>query len=170
MRPVPNLRTEAKHTPRSSKALFYTRTYLRQLWIILILLIAASMQAYPAEVYIWVDEHGKKHYSDQPPDEQQQPTLDVQTRAFELKNIDEGYPAGIVADPTRGERKAKQVQAQKAARANLQEQCAKAHADLAMLSGRVAFNDDAGNEVRVTEAQRRAMQEKLSAVITERCH
>jgi hypothetical protein len=144
------------------------RVTFRCLLIIPVFLLAA-VSANSAEVYTWVDEHGKKHYSDQPPDDQTQQQTEVETRAFELENIDEGYPAGIVADPHRKERKAKEESVQKAARTKLSEQCERARADLTMLSGRISFNDGAGNEVRVTEAERKQMQKNLDAVISKHC-
>ena len=127
------------------------------------------MQVNSAQVYTWVDEKGKKHYSDQPPGDQQQQVTDIQTRAFELENIDEGYPAGIVADPNRKARQKKQDAKHKQTRAKLEEQCQRARADLSMLSGRVSFDDGAGSEVYVTEQQRKEMQKSLDAVISEHC-
>lgn len=121
-----------------------------------------------AEVYVWVDENGKKHYSDQPPPDRQGGQTEVEIKEYEIENIDTGYPAGIVVDPTRKARKQKEIAQRKEAAARLQAQCQEAREDLSAISGRVVFHDN-GTVVSVTEAERRAMQQELEATISRHC-
>lgn len=132
--------------------------------LLVILLVAWASQA-TAEVYTWVDEDGKQHFSDKPPSEE----TEVREEEYELENIDAGYPPGIVVDPTRQEREQAE-RAQRAARANeLNEACRKARANLDTLSGRVIFMDEDGSEVFVSEREREAMERKYRTSIEEHC-
>jgi len=131
-----------------------------------LVMITLSMSA-TAEIYTWVDENGKKHFSDQPPADQNIST--EVTKEIKLLNIDAGYPAGIVVDPTRKGRKKEKALQKAAAAERMNETCARAKTDLEMLSGRVVFHDEGGNELRVSEADRVKMEKSLRAVIKERC-
>ncbi len=120
-----------------------------------------------AEIYTWVDENGKTHFSDQPPADR---NINTEVKKeIELHNIDAGYPAGIVVDPDR-KRHNKEIAVQKAAVAKrTNKACSKAKTDLRMLSGRVAFRDERGNEVRVSEKDRVKMEKSLREAIRKRC-
>lgn len=125
-----------------------------------------SVQA--TEVFVWIDAQGKKHFSDQPTDEALDSGVMV-SEEIRLQNVDQGYPAGILGDPDRGERQAKVVKEKARLAATQEERCAEARSALSDISGRVTFSDDDGNVVKVTEAERRKMASDLGATIQKHC-
>ena len=129
-------------------------------------LLMLSLSA-TAEVYTWIDENGERHFSDQPPADQNI-SAEV-TREIELQNIDAGYPAGIVVNPTRKRRKQEKAQQKAAAAEKMNIECARARADLATLSSPVIFRDETGQQVRVSEKDRAKMENSLRMLIKEHC-
>jgi len=51
--------------------------YITPIFLLISLVFIASSAA--AEIYVWEDEYGKKHYSDSPPPEQKVETLTIKT-------------------------------------------------------------------------------------------
>lgn len=144
------------------------------LLVLTCLLISSLAQS--AEVYVWTDENGKKHFGDRPPPKA---ASDVEKEQFELENVDKGYP---ITDPKLYEseaesylaRKQRERQEQAALRrqqrAAMKKPCREARQRLEMIQGRVNFHDDDGNPVYVTEQERRDEAEQLAADIRHYCH
>lgn len=141
----------------------------RGLLLLLALGTYVAMTAAGAEIYSWVDEEGKRHFSDTPPMETEKEGAEVSRQEIELHNIDFGYPPGIVVDPDREERQGRHRQRTSAEAQQLNEACRKARADLDLLSGRVVFTGKDGKEIRVTESQRQAIEKSLRAAIRKEC-
>lgn len=119
-----------------------------------------------AEVYTWVDENGKRHYSDQPPVEVER---EVERKDYEITNIDRGYPpaSAIPRDektPDPAEQARREADEERLAAA-----CAQARERLRMMRGPVRFWDEDGNQVHVTEREREAMARDLEKEIQQRC-
>lgn len=129
------------------------------------LLSMISLQA-TAEIYSWVDEDGNTHFSDEPP---RSDASQVREEKVELHNIDQGYPPGIVVDPERKSREREKAQQQAAVSAQKRDDCEEARRELGILSGRVIFRDENGNEVQVTEKERAAMAQKFRKQVEEYC-
>lgn len=119
-----------------------------------------------AEIYSWIDEDGNTHFSDEPP---RGDASQVREEEVELHNIDQGYPPGIVVDPERESRQREKARQQAAATAQKRNDCQKARRELGILSGRVIFKDESGNEVQVTEKERAAMAKEFRKQIGEYC-
>lgn len=127
-----------------------------------------------SQVYVWTDEHGKKHYSDTPPPED----IETSQETFNVQNIDDGYPH---TDPDSYKHiqeswaeKKKREQREKAEldrkrKAHMTGPCNKAKNRLSLLQGPVAFYDDDGKEIRVSEKQRKQEVAELTADIKKFC-
>ena len=140
------------------------------------ILIIGSSNA--AEVYSWVDENGKRHFGDRPPEnEEQQQT--VEKKRVEIQNIDKGYP---FTDPNLHESDGnqsyldkqrecrKRAKEQRLAREEAKkERCWKARQRLRKLDGPVIYVDEDGNEVYVSNAERHAEHKALKKAIEEQC-
>lgn len=134
-----------------------------------LILIAATAGA--EELYRWVDKDGKVHFGDRPP---------LQAKAEEIG--DELQPVNS-ADATRARKPARSgqrddLQQQYQNRKQRQQQqrqqqmaraCQKARRDLRILQGRVAFVDDSGREVKMTERDRQRMAAELQREIGRVC-
>ncbi|MBD3646772.1 MAG: DUF4124 domain-containing protein [Pseudomonadales bacterium] len=127
--------------------------------------ILVSMSAM-GQIYSWIDEDGNRHFSDEPPAEE---ARQVREENIELHNIDRGYPPGVVVDPEREVRKREKVQQQVADAQKKREVCAEAKRRLKILSGRVIFTDEQGNDIPVSEKERAEMARKFRAQVAEYC-
>ncbi len=140
-------------------------------------LITATLGSNPglaAEVYVWTDGDGKKHFTDKPPPG----TIKTEQKKFEIDNIDEGYPYTdpnqyqYLSETTAEKRQREKTEAAVADR-RLQETmvptCKKAKARLTALEGRVAFFDDDGNEIRISETEKQRQAAELREDISSFC-
>ncbi len=145
---------------------------MKKVSVLLVLLLSAPLFA--SQVYVWTDENGKKHFSDTPPAE----SVEVRQETFEVENVDTGYPH---TDPDSYKHiqeswaeKKKREKAEKAEFERRREEymkgpCTQARKDLSKLQGRVAFYDDDGNEIRVSETDRQKKVAELNADINKYC-
>ena len=62
----------------------YHRRFLT-LWLLPIVAVSATC---PAEVYKWVDENGKVHFSDKKPEDSQAETLDIRVNSYSFPKIE----------------------------------------------------------------------------------
>jgi hypothetical protein len=133
---------------------------------LLVLFSAIAVAQALAEVYEWVDDKGRKQFSDKPP-----PAAGTafERRLYDLENIDEGYPAPVVHNPQTPEQQALAAKQAEARRKALESACRKARQQLWVLRGPVIYRDADGNNVPVSEAQREAHAERLNAAIEKRC-
>ncbi|MBO6556390.1 MAG: DUF4124 domain-containing protein [Pseudomonadales bacterium] len=146
---------------------------MKKVFVSLVLLLSAPLFA--SQVYIWTDEHGKKHFSDTPPAE----SVEVRQETFELENVDAGYPHTDAdsykhiqeswADKKKRE-KAEKAELEKRRAEYMKGPCMQARKDLSKLQGRVAFYDDDGNEIRVSETDRQQKVAELNADINRYCN
>ena len=140
--------------------------------VLLVLLISAPLFA--SQVYVWTDENGKKHFSDTPPMEQSE----VKQETYEVQNVDEGYPHNDPdsyrhiqeswADKKKRE-KLEQAEYERRKQEYMRGPCQEAQQRLSLLQGPVAFFDDDGKEIRVSEAQRKQEVADLTADIRKYC-
>jgi Domain of unknown function (DUF4124) len=140
---------------------------LTTLFFLVSITLSLPLLSAAGEVYIWTDESGHKHFSDLPPaDGSVTPKI---KKEIELHNIDAGYPAGIVVDPTRQRRQGAAAVQNAAAAKRVDQECSRAKFDLRKLSGRVVFHDDQGNQIKVSERERIQMEKSLRADINTNC-
>ena len=147
-------------------------TMERALGVILLLL---SIQLLGSQVYVWTDENGKKHFSDTPPPE----NIEAKQETFEVQNVDDGYPHSDPdsykhieeswADKKKRE-KAEKAELDRRKKEYMRGPCQNAQKRLSLLQGRVAFFDDDGKEVRVSETQRKQEVAELTADIKKYCN
>lgn len=119
-----------------------------------------------AEVYTWVDEDGKRHYSDQPPADAGH---EVEQKDYEITNIDRGYPPASVIPRDEDEPGPEERERDAAHQKQLAAACAEARERLRTMRGPVRFWDEDGHPVHVTEREREAMARDLEKEIEERC-
>ncbi|MEX2963335.1 DUF4124 domain-containing protein [Microbulbifer sp. TYP-18] len=123
------------------------------------------------QLYRWVDSEGRVHFSDRPPK-----NADADNIAGQLRSIN-----SIDATDTRGtspSRRQAQLQQEYATRQQTQRQqerhrranaCRKARERLRILQGRVAFIDEKGREVVITERERQQQAQRLQGEIARVC-
>ncbi len=127
-----------------------------------------------AEVYQWVDENGKKHFSDTPPPDRAK-AKEI-SESLKPANIDESRTERqklqkLFAKPTEEEqhyKKQKQAADQKKQQKK-QEYCSYLKNRLSKISRRVVFVDKQGNDVKVSEAERKQRAKNLQKMIHQRC-
>ena len=127
-----------------------------------------------AEVYVWTDEKGKKHFSDKPPELMPGSELEIKRKAYELQNLDKGFPhtdpgAGLIDSATSKRERDEKREAAARQSAQTASLCSKARSSLKIISGPVILFDDKGHEVKMTEMQRRQTEQQLRAAIKKHC-
>jgi len=138
-----------------------------------LLLLALAVPA-GAEIYTWTDAAGRVHFGDKPKDKA------VQAQAVEVRDYKPGSDAGTRDIIERRERlmnadadKSRRVDGDAARQAALKardgKRCAEARDHLRKISGRVAFHDDDGRPVHVSEQARAARQRELDDWIRGHC-
>ena len=133
-----------------------------------LLLLASSPQA---EVYRWVDENGKTHYSDKKPKTKAE---DI-TEAVKKQNIDTSIEEQRkLQEIFRPENEAdreyyRQQQLKNQPTPEHRQHCNKQRRYLNKIDGRVQFVDEEGNVVPVTEKQRQQRVEELQRYLAEHC-
>ena len=133
-----------------------------------LLLFASSSHA---EVYRWVDENGKTHYSDK------KPKTDAEdiTQAVKKQNIDSSIEEQRkLQEIFRPENEAdreyyRQQQLKNQPTPEHIQHCNKQRRYLNKIDGRVQFVDEEGNVVPVTEKQRQQRVEELQRYLAEHC-
>lgn len=126
-----------------------------------------------AEMYKWVDDQGRVHFSDKKPAHAQAQDI---SESVKQQNIDYGSTK-VEQQLQRIERNqaAKQTeQQQRTAHQSNQDQerersCKEARKHLRVIKGRVIFLDDENREVKVTEAERAQKAAELEQQIQKYC-
>ena len=141
----------------------------------LLILLTLSIASFGAEVFVWTDDEGDKHYGDKPPEA---PDVPVTKERFDVHNVDSGYPytdpdlyknqTESWSDKKKSEREVEQ-QMEKQRQFAMAAPCEKARQRLAKMQGRVTFHDDAGNLIETTERERQQAVTDLRAEIERYC-
>jgi len=124
-----------------------------------------------AATYQWRDENGQLHFSDKPPANQQATDISEQLKNT---NIDEGYQK-VLPELERIQRRlsaeaaVQKDQSKDNSSSEIDQACQQARRELRVLQGRVAFFDESGNQVKVTESERQRMASELQSDIEEYC-
>lgn len=122
-----------------------------------------------AEVYRWVDDKGKVHYTDKKP----APNAENITKEVNKQNLDSSSKevervAQIIREEEEAKRALQEKQTQAYAQA-MQAPCAAAKERLKKMKGYVIFIDDAGKAVTVTEKERQEKVTELESFIHSNC-
>jgi hypothetical protein len=136
-----------------------------------ILISMISIQVSHAEIYRWVDENGKTHFSDKPPHKIKSEDI---SETLQQQNID--YSAGSTSNQVQQHirhQSAKQTEQQQIEQQRPKDNdaanCLRARQALHAIKGRVIFFDKDGQEIKTTEKNRAEKAAKLSAEINRRC-
>lgn len=138
-----------------------------------IVFIILSLGNAQAEMYRWVDDKGKVHFSDRKPEQHQAEEISDQVRQ---QNIDYsgGATKGQLQQYERNQ-KARETERQQLEQRSekwsgkREEQCREARRRLRILKGRVVFFDKDNNEVKVTEKERERRALALEQEIKKYC-
>ncbi len=124
-----------------------------------------------AEVYKWVDENGKTHFSDRKPE-----TDNASEVSDDLKNVNvtQSEPVQEFGEQHPETDAEKQVRRQKEreklrAAANREKQCSIARTRLKKISGPVYFQRPDGSTFEITEEERAKKEQQLSQAIKRFC-
>jgi len=136
-----------------------------------IFILLVAIQTAHAEIYRWVDENGKTHFSDKPSHKIQSEDI---SETLEQQNID--YSADSTSNQVQqhirhqSARQTEQQQIdQQQPKNNNEANCQRARKALRAINGRVIFLDKDGKEIKTTEQERAEKAAKLSAEISRRC-
>lgn len=141
------------------------------------LLLASLILSQPgfAEIYRWRDKDGKLHFSDQPPEQSTAEATEVSdtlqpinrdTSSEEHEKMKQVFPTESAAESRYRETQNNKLRAQQQAR---QQQCQQSRELLKTLQGPVAFIDDSGEEVVVSEEERQRRAKNLEQEINRLC-
>lgn len=140
--------------------------------IIYLLLFLVSSLALPlqAEIYKWTDEHGNVHFGDRPPGQGQAEDISSSLKQLNI-STDLSNPR-LIQQAEQSRRKANQSGNSDKQDKELnkhQSYCRSLELRLRKIQGRVKFFDDDGNEVRVSEAERKERVKNLKAQFQADC-
>ncbi|HEB26147.1 MAG TPA: DUF4124 domain-containing protein [Porticoccus sp.] len=136
----------------------------------LLLLIPTSF----AEIYRWVDNDGKLHFSDQPPEDStvseevssKMSPINRDSSAEEIEKLQQVFQGETPEEQAfHQQQKAQQQRREQSA----ERACQQAQYNLQVLRGRVYFEDPDGNEIIVTEEQREQRANQLAEKIRRHC-
>ncbi|SEA14410.1 DUF4124 domain-containing protein [Microbulbifer marinus] len=138
--------------------------------LLLSVLLLASATALAADLYRWVDEDGKVHFGDRPPMEAKAENIEGELRP--INSADAPPPQQTASRQQHNpEQEYEQRQRQRELRQQqrLTRACNAARRQLRLLQGRVAFVDDSGKEVKMSERERQQRAEQLQREIQRVC-
>lgn len=127
-----------------------------------------------AEIYRWVDSDGKLHFSDQPPEDSaaseevssKMSPINRDSGAEETKKLQQVFQGETPEEQAfHQQQKAQQQRRNQSA----ERVCQQAKYNLKILKGRVYFEDSDGNEIIVTEEQRKQRANQLAEEIRRHC-
>jgi hypothetical protein len=127
-----------------------------------------------SEIYRWVDNQGKVHFSDKKPPSTEA-AEDISGQLQPLNSDSSASETAKLQQVFQGETPEEQAyrqqqQAQQQQQEDLREQgCQKARQQLSILRGRVAFIDPDGKEVVITEEERARRADELDRQIRQHC-
>ncbi|WP_346838069.1 DUF4124 domain-containing protein [Microbulbifer sp. SAOS-129_SWC] len=134
-----------------------------------LLLAVAMTAAADGGLYRWVDADGQVHYSDQPP-----PQGKAENVAGALRPINSADATQVQRthhsqqDSVQQQYEARKQQQARQHQRQMASACRRARRDLHLLQGRVAFIDESGKEVKITERERQqraaALQQQIARV------
>ncbi|WGL15576.1 DUF4124 domain-containing protein [Microbulbifer bruguierae] len=142
---------------------------MRRIW--LLAAFSLALEAGAGELYRWVDEDGRVHFSDRPPVEAKAESLDGQ-----LKPINSADATRKIDFPDSS--RAQQIERDYVQRRQAQEArdlhqrqiaCNQARRQLEILKGRVYFVDADGNQTTISERERAEKASALDALIHRHC-
>ncbi|WP_444943115.1 DUF4124 domain-containing protein [Microbulbifer sp. ZKSA006] len=140
------------------------------------LLLAVSATAASAEMYRWVDENGRVHFSDRPPADAEAQNVSGELAPINAigsgSNRQPSSTATVKSGVSRKmdeEYRNRQLREKQQRQEKRQAACDDARSNLEAVQGRVVFIDDNGKEVRRSERQRQQIAEKLEREINRYC-
>jgi len=142
-------------------------------WSLIGLLVTGNSAIGGPPLYRWVDEQGKSHFSDKPPDNGSAADISSQLTPLNIGETREAQQRlkDVFRGPTDLEKAYKNQQAELLRRQQqeLQESCARARLILSRLQGPVVFTDDSGQIIKVSEDERADRERQLAEEIAHRC-
>ncbi|SFC09058.1 protein of unknown function [Microbulbifer thermotolerans] len=134
-------------------------------------LLLAGPAALASEMYRWVDEQGKVHFSDRPPVEAKAENIEHKLRPINTADAPQPKDTarhGGDADPEQ-EYESRQQQRQLAQQQKMLNACNAAKKKLRILQGPVALIDENGKEIKISERERQQMAAQLQSEIRGKC-
>ncbi|GAA5315061.1 MAG: hypothetical protein AseanaTS_02650 [Candidatus Pelagadaptatus aseana] len=141
--------------------------------MIRLLLLVLMITPAQAAVYQWVDEDGKKHFSDTPPPDKHQ-AKDI-SDTLKPANIDQGQAEQqklkkLFTKPGKAEQQYEHNKNNGNKARQQQAYCDYLRNRLRTISGRVMFVDKQGKDVKVSEAERKQRVKSLEKKIKRECN
>jgi len=148
---------------------------MRTLVSLTVILLIASLSS-QAGTYQWRDpKTGKLHFSDKPPPQNAVEAQDISKKLKRTnsdnsaKQVRQQLDQYQVDQAARSKEQQDNKRNQPAQDEKLRQACAQARKNLRIIKGRVAFIDEQGNPVKVSERERAERAAKLEQQIKERC-
>lgn len=126
-----------------------------------------------AELYRWTDADGRTHYSDRKPVAEGDEEVEAIEDQLTPVNIDESHRDRQALNrifSEEDEQPQQQDQQQQRQKQQAREQqCREARRYLRDISGRVAFLDEDGNDMKISERERQERQAEMERLIEQYC-
>lgn len=129
-----------------------------------LLLIASPAMA---DIFTWVDEHGRMHFSDSPPPDRQASVDRIDVRP-QVTNMAEARRNAMQTE-TRGPSSDEKTEDQADFVNRKRQACRELQVRIRKMSGPVRFFNASGDEVRVSESERKARVERARQRHARQC-
>lgn len=139
----------------------------------LLLLLSVAATPATAELYRWTDADGRVHYSDRKPAAESEEEVEAIDDQLTPVNIDESHKQRqalnkVFAKEDKHVQRGEQQQQRKQQQARAQ-QCREARGYLRAISGPVAFLDEDGKDMKISERERQERQAEMERLIEQYC-
>ena len=141
--------------------------------VLLLMVLTVWVSSLGAQAYRWVDENGKVHFGDRPPDKNKAKNISEDIRKQNIDSASSNTKAQV--DQINKRQSAEKTEArqltkgQKERQEKLSKACQDARKRLQVLKGRVIFYDENGNEIKTTEKERAAQAVAMEKEIKKYC-
>lgn len=127
-----------------------------------------------AELYRWVDEHGKVHFSDKPTGDADAETVDIKApprigQDESVQQINERVKRLHETESEQRSLEERRVAAEKAEKEQIEKRCARARVELRKYQGPVYKLDDNGARIYLTDEEHSADKARISEWIEKNC-
>lgn len=146
--------------------------------VLLIICLLFALPVHAKEMFRWVDENGKVHFSDEPPEKRPDMAEEIEVKAPPKIGQDENVRAieertlKLIEDEDarENEEMRRHLQAREDVAERMRPRCAQARRDVKALSGPVKYrNKETGELEDVSEARREQDLQRIKKFIAENC-
>ena len=125
-----------------------------------------------AEIFKWTDENGQTHFGDRPPENKKAMEISSQLENINISRDLSSPEMMLKHEKMKAQEKQRQASEQhdhEKRQRTLSNECQKAQKSLWKLKGRVVFRDELGNEIKVSETERKRRALEMENMVRKHC-